>query len=444
MLNTLWVFLVLAAVVAGALGARLEEVSRASVESAQAAVTIAIGLWGITALWLGLMRVLHAAGAMQLLSRLLRPLMKRLFPEVPEEHPAMGAMIMNMACNILGLGNVATPFGLKAMQELSKLGGGGRTATNAMALFLAINTSGLAVLPTGMVALRASLGSKQPGAIFAPTLIATMFAAICGIVSAKILAPWFPYRGGPQLSPTGETESIAEPEAPGMPDNSAFETQAHKDTRSVTSRWTARLGVLVVLASFGVALWLEQQRLATGIAQTLHTLVSQYFLAFLMSLILCAGVWRGVKIYDCVVDGAREAFAVITRIVPYLVVILVAVGMLRASGAVDMLTLWAAPLTAYIGMPADALPMALIRPLSGQGAYGVAADIMRSAGPDSLTGNIVSTLMGSTETTFYVLALYLGAAGIKESRHAVWACLFADLGGILMSVWACRLLIGAS
>lgn len=441
MLNAMWITMLLASVVCGALTGRLDMVAKASTESASAAVTLALGLVGVTCFWLGLMRVLHQAGLMRAIARLLRPVMVWLFDEVPHEHPAMSMMILNMTSNILGLGNAATPFGLKAMLELDKLNVHKGAASNPMVLFLAINTSGLAVLPTGMIALRASLGSKEPGAIFAPTIIATLSAAVAGIVAAKLLAPRKMFAAHP-VDPVQDSSATAQAPV----DTRQALAQAEMSPIVATARQRA-VGLslsAVMAATLGYAFY----QLAfggpapVGLGEACKQAMSNWSLVVLIVAFVLMGMTRGVNVYDALVEGGKEGFSVALRIIPYLVAILTAVGMLRASGAVDVLVGLLHPATSLVGMPAEALPMALLRPLTGSGAYAIVADIMRAEGPDSLAGQVVSTMMGSTETTFYVLALYLGVVGVKQARHAVLACLAADVAGMMASVWACRLLLG--
>ena len=437
MLNTIWVLMMLAAIICGALTGKLDEVAKASTDSAGSAVTLALGLVGSMAFWLGLMRVLHVGGFLHTIARGLRPIMVRLFPDVPGDHPAMSMMILNMTSNILGLGNAATPFGLKAMLELDSLNPNKGNASNAMALFLAINTSGLAVLPTGMMALRASLGSTQPGSIILPTLLATFSAAVTGIVSAKFLArlPWFRVR----------TDVVADAVTKPTFDLKAAEDKIVNDVRppvSASQRGVALAAMLAVSAAFIYAFMQRAQKPDGHMdyGDALATAFRTWPLVLLIAAFVLFGMLRGVKVYDAIVEGGQEGFQVALKIIPYLVTILVAVGMLRASGMIDMLVNILRPFTDIVGMPAEALPMALLRPLTGSGAYAVAAELMKTYGPDSLAGQVVSTIMGSTETTFYVLALYLGVVGVRNARHAIVACLLADVAGILMSAWMCRLL----
>lgn len=445
MLNALWTILLLMSVACGAWTHRLREVAEASTQSATQAAALALGLVGVMALWLGLMRVLHEAGLMRAIAALLRPVMGWLFPAVPKDHPALGMMVLNMASNMLGLGNAATPFGLRAMQELDTLNPKKGVASDAMVLFLAINTSGLAVLPTGMIALRAALGSQAPSAIFVPTVLSTLTAAVAGILAARALAPLMPQSRYAAIAPDGqEASSAAALSAPLSADEGVV-------ARPLSRReaWTVTLGWLVFVGSLGVALYRGATGVFTeggtpmGLGPALREAMGTWPLLIIMVVFVLSGASRGVAVYDAVVRGAKEGFEVAVRIIPYLVVMLTVVGMLRASGAIDLFAQAAGPFTELVGMPAEALPMALLRPLTGTGAYGVAADIMRAHGPDSLVGQIVGTIMGTTETTFYVLALYLGAVGVKQARHALLTCLVSDIAGTLMAVWSCRLLLGA-
>lgn len=461
MLNAIWIAMIVGALLFGALNGTLPAVALASTDGAKAAIDLVIGLVGVMAFWLGLMRVLQKGGLLRALARGLKPITTRLFPEIPADHPAMSMMILNIVSNMLGLGNAATPFGLKAMVELNKLNKQQGTASNAMALFLAINTSNIALLPTGVIALRASLGSHVPGSILLPTLIATSLSTLVAIVAAKVLQnlPVFRVKAAaimdaqleksaarPQVEMTDTTQSEAADvdvsAAEQAFDSADAETQA-------ASLLTRIVGWSLVVLSVGVLLYALYKQAQTPLAHggvagwgsAMNTAITEWPLVLLIVGFVLYGLIRGVKVYDAIVEGGREAFDITLKFVPFLIVILVGIGMLRASGAIDMMVAALGPLTAWFGMPAEALPMALLRPLSGSGAYGVAAEIMKSQGPDSLVGQIVSTMQGSTETTFYVLALYYGVVQIKKTRHTIFACLLADAAGILGAVWACRLLL---
>lgn len=445
MLNTLWIGMLLLSVACGAWTHRLDEVARASTQSATSAVTLALGLVGVMCLWLGLMHVLHEAGLMRRIAALLRPVMVRLFPQVPKDHPALGMMVLNMASNMMGLGNAATPFGLRAMRELDKLNAKPGVATDAMVLFLAINTSGLAVLPTGMIALRASMGSAAPSSIFLPTVVSTLTAAVVGIIAARILAPLM---AGPKTDASAQAAdfrpaaAVADDDLPTLDTpQSAPALQTPWQRACAWAAWAIFLGSLMLGLTRAATGLYGDASAAMGWGPALRDAANTWPLLILMMTFVLLGNSRGVAVYDAVVAGGKEGFAVALRIIPYLVTMLVAVGMLRASGAIDIFSRHAGPVTEWIGMPAEALPMALLRPLTGTGAYAVAADIMRAQGPDSLVGEIVSTIMGTTETTFYVLALYLGAVGVKHARHALITCVLADIAGTMMAVWSCRLFL---
>ena len=408
----------------------MQVLATAVVDSAASAVTLAIGLIGVMTLFLGLMKVAEAGGLLVIIARLVRPLMQRLFPDVPADHPAMGAMILNMSANVLGLGNAATPFGIRAMQELDKLNPAKGTATNAMALFLAINTSSVTLLPTGVIALRAAAGSTDPAGIMPTTLFATICSTTIAIVMAKLCQRFW---AAPTAAPMDA--SAPQSEAP-LPDDSE-------------SRSTATVDDAVAETGEGYPVWVSALALAGIFALVPLTLIhgkviAPWIIPGLMVALLGFGVTRRVAVYEVFVEGARDGFQVAIRIIPYLVAILVAVGMFRASGALALLITPLGAVTELFGLPAEALPMALLRPLSGSGAYGILASIINdpAIGPDSYTGYLVSTFQGSTETTFYVLAVYFGAVGIRRIRHALVAALTADVAGIAAAVFICSMLYG--
>jgi len=408
--------------------APIEALSAAMIESAKGAVDLAIGLVGVMTLFLGLMKIAEAGGLLKVISRLLRPLMTRLFPDVPADHPAMGAMILNLSANVLGLGNAATPFGIRAMQELDRLNPKKGTATDAMVLFLAINTSSVTLLPTGVIALRAAAGSADPAGILPTTLFASMAATIVAIIVAKLYGRLPRFKN----SRPGPSVGLA-----------AMETQPSTGTDAPV----AEVGIAV--ADVGYPLWVSV--IALGVMASFIPLtvvygkvISPWVIPSLMMGFLLFGVIRGVRIYEAFVDGAKEGFQVAVKIIPYLVAILVAVGMFRASGALDVMVNFIGGFTGKIGLPAEALPMALMRSLSGSGAYGVLASVIKdpAIGPDSYVGYLVSTIQGSSETTFYVLAVYFGAIQVKKVRHALAAALTADVAGVIFSVIGCWYLFG--
>ncbi|MDD9877141.1 MAG: spore maturation protein [Magnetovibrio sp.] len=391
------------------------------IDAAAGSVTLAIGLVGVMALFLGLMKVAEQGGLLVIIARLLRPLLVRLFPDVPAEHPAMGAMILNMAANVLGLGNAATPFGIRAMQQLETLNPEKGTATNAMALFLAINTSSVTLLPTGVIALRAAAGSTDPAGIVPTTLFATILSTTVAIVAAKFLEKRWKAPAVPpgEAAETAPADGLAD--VPEVPEGAGG---AYPPWVSVTAlSAVAALVPLTVLYGRAVAPWI---------------------IPGLMVGLLSFGALRGVRVYEAFVEGAKDGFNVALRIIPYLVAILVAVGMFRASGAMELLIQPLGAVTELVGLPAEALPMALLRPLSGSGAYGILASIIQdpAVGPDSYVGYLVSTFQGSTETTFYVLAVYFGAVGIRRIRHALAAALLADIAGICGAVFIVGMLYG--
>ena len=427
MLNGLFVFLVLASLLLAAATGRMEALNQAILDSARTAVVdIALRLIGVMAFFLGLMRVVQEAGLMHKIARLVAPVTRRLFPDVPEGHPAMSAMILNISCNFLGLGNAATPFGIKAMEQLDTLNKEKGTATNAMVLFLAVNTAGFAILPTSAIAIRSSLNSNDPTGILFPTWVASAAATVAGISVAWMLSktPWFR-----RSTPAVDTDAVAQNDEP--------ETQAPLRRLPMLIAIALAIAYLVLMVRYGLHQAEQLSRFDVA-----RDLLSHWMLPPIVGLCVAYGWMRGVKVYDALVEGAKEGFQVAVRIIPYLVAILVAVGMFRASGGVDLFVDGLSWLTALIGMPAEALPMALLRPLTGSGAQAVMAEIMSAHGPDSLIGYMVSTFQGSTETTFYVLAVYFGAVGIKRTRHALPACLAADAIGILTAVFVVRWMFG--
>ena len=399
----------------------MQALTAAVIDAAGGAVTLAIGLVGVMALFLGLMKVAEAGGLLTIIARTVRPLMVRLFPDVPAEHPAMGAMILNISANALGLGNAATPFGIRAMQELDRLNPVKGTASNAMVLFLAINTSSVTLLPTGIIALRAAAGSSDPAGIVPTTLFATICSTVTAVLAVKLYQRFSPV-------PAATASDPADP-APAEADDSPADGLV--ETPAGYPGWVSALALLAIAALVPLTV--------------LHgKAIAPWIIPGLIVGLLGFGAAKRVPVYEVLVEGAKEGFQVALRIIPYLVAILVAIAMFRASGALDMLIGPLGALTALVGLPADALPMALLRPLSGSGAYGLVADTLNNPaiGPDSYVGYLVSTLQGSTETTFYVLAVYFGAVRVRRIRHALAAGLTADLAGIAGAVIAVSYLYG--
>ena len=401
----------------------MQALANGMVETAGSSVTLAIGLVGVMALFLGLMKVAEEGGMLTIIAKTIRPLMVRLFPEIPPDHPAMGAMILNMSANALGLGNAATPFGIRAMQELDKLNPCKGTATNSMALFLAINTSSVTLLPTGVIALRAAAGSTDPAGILPTTLFATVCSTTVAIVMCLVLRRfWQPSEDATPAEEIAEIDGADAPERGVLPDaaSGAYPT------------WISAAVLLGIAA-------LVPLTIVYGAS------ISPWIIPGLMVALLGFGVAKKVRVYEAFVEGAKDGFNVAIRIIPYLVAILVAVGMFRSSGALEAMITLIGPVTTLFGMPPEALPMALLRPLSGSGAYGILASIIQdpNIGPDSYAGYLVSTLQGSTETTFYVLAVYFGAVQIRRIRFALVAALSADIAGIAAAVVICSILYGS-
>ena len=457
MLNGLFVTVALSSILLAAATGRMEELTGSILTSARGAVDLAIGLVGVMAFFLGLMRVAENGGLLTLLARAVRPVMRRLFPDVPEDSPAISAMILNVSANLMGLGNAATPFGVKAIQELDKLNGRPGTATNAMALFLAINTAGLAVLPSGMIGVRASLGSEDAAGIFFPTWFASGSATVVGVTAALLLSRVGRFRRTEPPSAPAANEAAPGPEPPNLGGSGGRTTDpaaneaapgpepppdgaAAGPAPSAGRRWIARafwIGLLALAVRDFLA------RLGSESAlDAFRGMTSFWMLPALVSALVLYGWVRGVRVYDSLVEGAKQGFDVALRIIPFLVAILVAIGMFRAAGGIDALVAALGPVTGLVGMPAEVLPVAVLRPLSGSGSLGVAAEIIQAHGPDSLIGYLASTIYGSTETTFYTLAVYFGAVGIRDTRHTLPACLLADAAGILAATFIVNLLFG--
>jgi len=397
---------------------KLKDVTNSALSYASTAVNIAIGLIGIMALWLGVMKVAEEAGLISIIARWLKPVTTKLFPDVPADHPAMGSMIMNISANMLGLGNAATPFGLKAMEELDKLNPNKGTATNAMVTFLAINTAGMTLIPATAIAIRASAGSSDPAIIIGTSLFGAFCATVMGLTSAKILEK-FPIKKG------------------------EFGAWLRSNLQGFLVFISLILiAALIILTGLGSLLGSVFNFVTPDLFKSVIQFFSIIAIPFLIIVFIGYGAIKKIKVYEQFVEGAKEGFQIAVRIIPYLVAMLVAIGIFRAGGAMEWLIYILRPLTDFVGMPAEALPMALMRPLSGSGSLGIMAEILSVHGPDSFIGILVSTFFGSTETTFYVLAVYFGAVNIKNTRHALPAGLIADVSGILGAVFIVRLLFG--
>jgi len=364
-------------------------------EMAGVAVEICLGLIGVLTLWLGLMKVGERGGAVKLLARVVRPFFHKLFPEVPRDHPVHGSIIMNFAANMLGLDNAATPLGLKAMQELQELNPQEDTASNAQIMFLVLNTSGLTVIPISVMVYRAQMGAANPSDIFLPILLTTFFSTLAGLMAVALVQ---------RINLLDRT------------------------VLAYLVGLTALVGAVIVYFSS-----LPQERV-----ETISNVVANVILFGIIAGFITLAMLRKVNVYEAFIDGAKEGFPVVIKIIPYLVAILVAIGVFRASGAMDYLVAGIGSGFAFFGMNTDfieALPTALMKPLSGSGARGMMVDAMQTYGADSFVGRLASTFQGSTDTTFYIIALYFGSVGIKQTRHAVHCGLFADFVSIVAGIF---------
>jgi len=455
-LNPIWLWLVLLSVFIGGFSGNLNAVTGGAAESAKDAVMgIALPLAGWFALWLGMMRLAELAGLVGVLARALRPVMRWLFPDVPADHPALGTMALNMAANMLGLGNAATPLGLKAMKYLEQLNPRPGIASNAMCTFLAMNTASIQLIPATAIGILAINGSKNPAAIVASALLATLCAFTAGITSVKLLEK-LPRYQLPPVEPSAtaaETVEAAPAEPERMPLTSdgkyllalygigmlllyfvlAFPDQAN--------------AVLAALRPLAPKEWLNftyaplpESLVRLKLWTRLLSVAGMMALPFAFTFFPLYAWLRGVKVYEEFVEGAKEGFQVATRIIPFLVAILVVVGMFRRAGGIALLSKVLGPVLGWTGFPVDLLPLVLVRPLSGGATTGVFTEIVKTFGPDSMNSLMAGTIFGSTETTFYVIAVYFGSVSIRRTRHAVPAGLMADLVGVIASIVICRLM----
>ncbi len=372
------------------------QIMGASFTSAANAFEIALGLTGVLSLWMGLMKIGERAGVIQMFGRLISPLFSRLFPGIPKGHPAMGSIFMNVSANMLGLDNAATPLGLKAMQEMQELNEKKDTATDAMLMFLILNASGLCFIPIGIMMYRAQAGAANPTDVFLPILLATFISTFVGIVAMCV-------------------------------------KQRIRLWDRVMLSW---LGGLALIVS-GIV-WLfstmsnEEVELYSGF-------VANLLLFSVIMLFVVSGLRKRVNMYDAFIEGAKEGFKTAVMIIPYLVAILVAIGMFRASGAMDVITDGMIACANFIGMDADwieALPTALMKPLSGSGSRGMMVDLMNIHGADAFVSRVSAAIQGSTDTTFYILAVYFGSVGVVKTRYAVPYALLADVVGSISGIVA--------
>lgn len=369
------------------------DIMNASFDQAVFAFEISIGLTGILTLWLGIMKIGEKAGVIQFLGRLIAPLFSRLFPGIPKEHPAMGAIFMNISANMLGLDNAATPMGLKAMQEMQTLNPKKDTATDAMIMFLVLNASGLCLIPISIMMYRAQGGASNPTDVFVPILIATSIATLAGLFALcikqriridKILLSWF-----------------------------------------------------VGIAAFVIGIVMFFSSLPADKVSQYSTFGANVILFIVIITFILSGVKRKLNVYDCFIEGAKEGFKTAVMIIPYLVAILVAIGMLRTSGALDVVTGWVASGVSAMGFDSEwvgALPTMLMKPLSGSGSCAMMLDVMKANGADAFVSQLAAIVRGSTDTTFYILAVYFGSVGVMKTRYAAGYALFADLIGAVSAV----------
>ena len=363
-------------------------------EMSKKAFEISIGLTGILSLWLGVMKIGERGGVVNALARALSPVFTRLFPDIPKGHPVTGSIFMNISANMLGLDNAATPLGLKAMEQLQTLNTKKDTASNPMIMFLVLNTSGLTLIPVSIMAYRAQLGAAQPTDVFIPILLATFFSTLAGIIITSI------YQKINLLKPK------------------------------------TLIGLFVACAIVAGIIWIFG-RMDKETMNLVSTTVANMLLMGIIVAFIVAGVCKRVNVYDTFIEGAKDGFQTAVRIIPYLVAILVGVAVFRASGAMDLLVDGIRWLVGLLGINTDfieALPTALMKPLSGAGARGIMIDTMSTYGADSFVGRLSCIFQGSTDTTFYVLAVYFGSVGIRYTRHAVTCGLLADLAGVVAAI----------
>ena len=366
-------------------------------DSSKTAFEISLGLTGVLSLWLGIMKIGEKGGVVNVLARVLSPVFTRLFPDIPKGHPVTGSIFMNVAANMLGLDNAATPLGLRAMEQLQELNPKKDTATNPMIMFLVLNTSGLTLIPVSIMVYRAQMGAAQPTDIFVPILLATFFSTVAGIVATSIYQRINLLNRTMLLTLGGMSAVVA--------------------------------GIIWGFAQLDKA---QMNIVSTSVANILLMLIIVVF--------ILAGMRKKLNVYDAFIEGAKEGFATAVRIIPYLVAILVGIGVFRASGAMGMLIDGIKWLVAALGGNTDfvgALPTALMKPLSGSGARGMMVDAMSTYGADSFVGRLACVFQGSTDTTFYILAVYFGSVGVRYTRHAVACGLLADLAGVVAAIAIC-------
>lgn len=378
------------------------EIMNGTFDNAKLGFELSLGLTGIMTLWLGIMKIGEKGGAINYLSRAISPLFTKLFPEIPKNHPVHGSMVMNIAANMLGLDNAATPLGLKAMNELQELNSQKDRASNPMIMFLVLNTSGLTIIPISIMVYRAQLGAADPSDIFLPILIATFVSTLVGIITVSIF----------------------------------------QKINLFCKEVLLYLGGMTLLMSgmiYGFTL------LSASELNVVSPLVANIILFTIIITFILLGIRKKINVYDSFIEGAKEGFGVAIKIIPFLIAILVAVGVFRASGAMDYLMdglKWLFASTGGTTEWIDAFPVALMKPLSGSGARGLMVDTMTTYGVDSFAGRLAATFQGATDTTFYIIAVYFGSVGIKNTRYAVTAGLIADLAGVIAAIFVAYLFFG--
>ncbi|WP_337638511.1 nucleoside recognition domain-containing protein [Prevotella sp.] len=368
-------------------------------ETSKAAFKISLGLTGVLSLWLGIMKIGEKGGVINVVARVLSPVFTRLFPDIPKGHPVTGSIFMNVAANMLGLDNAATPLGLKAMEQLQELNPKKDTATNPMIMFLVLNTSGLTLIPVSIMVYRAQMGAAQPTDIFVPILLATFFSTLAGIVF----------------------------------------TSFYQRINLINRTMLLTLGGMSAVVAAIIWGFAQMDKAQMNVVSNS---VANILLMLIIVMFILAGMRKKVNVYDAFIEGAKDGFTTAVRIIPYLVAILVGIGVFRASGAMDMLVDGIKWTVAALGGNTDfvgALPTALMKPLSGSGARGMMVDAMTTYGADSFVGRLSCIFQGSTDTTFYILAVYFGSVGIRYTRHAVACGLLADLAGVIAAIAICYL-----
>jgi spore maturation protein SpmA len=438
MLNYIWLGLMVAAVLIGGWNNHLDEVIKGAFDMARAAVMdIALPLSAIMTVWLGVMRLADKSGLVFLLARALRPILRLLFPDVPPDHPAMGSMVMNIAANMLGLGNAATPLGLRAMTELQKLNPNPGTATNAMCTFLTVNTASIQLIPATAVGILAVAGGLNPTAIVGTALLATIISQFVGLTAVKTLEKLSIFR----VSRGEKTE--LEKAASVQPTSGAAESVSPPAPVSIWGRILLALFLVFFVCLFVRLAFLTHTALpAEGAFTRVIKAISLLAIPFFLSFFPLYAALRRIKVYEEFVEGAKEGFGVAIRIIPYLVAILTAVGMFRGAHGIEIIAGVLKPFLDLVRFPPELLSLAVMRPLSGSGSIALVSDIVKTYGPNHLYSMMAGTILGSTETTFYVIAVYFGSVGIRRTRHAVAAGLIADFAGIVASVTICRIVFG--